>query len=225
MPRPAAILLLTLMLAASTGCELMGVVAKSLEDRSKPPVFTLPVKPTLIIVEDPGGYLLDSQLPLAAAARASAELAAAQVVSSVVDPKAVVDLARERGPQFASMPVDRVGKAVGAEQVVHVHVQSSSVGSEPGVMRPAAVVLVRVIDVVGRSRIFPPSAARAAEPDRQGTVGAYALTVSLRLRVSATEPGRAMETLRRALADRIGLEVARLFFKHEPEPEDIRSVN
>ncbi len=221
MSRITTLALLLLLAAVSTGCEAFGYMASALENKKKPPVYKLPKRATLVLVDDPADELRDPQLLQVVAARAAANLKEAGVVTKVIDPAEVVALQKKKGSEFLKMPVDRIGRELGAEQVIHAHIRAASVTGEPGMLRPVASIWVKVIDVNERKRLFPPSAKTAGEPDGPATEGAHVLTVSLRLKTAAgIDPVRAVESMRQTLANRIGAEVARLFYEHDPDPAD-----
>ncbi len=221
MPRCLTLCVLLLLIAASSGCEAIGYVASAFEDKKKPAVYNLPKRATLILVDDPAGELRDPQLLQIVAARATTDLKASGVVPKLIEPAEVVALQLKLGKDFLKMPVDRIGRELGADQVIHAHVRAASVTGEPGTLKPVASIWVKVIDVTDRRRLFPPSAQKAGEPDKAASEGAYVLTVSIRLKTAAgIDPSRAVEQMRQTLANRIGSELARLFYAAEPDAAD-----
>ena len=100
-----------------------------------------------------------------------------------------------------------IAREVGAEVVIHVTMRAWTLQTEPGMISPAAVAEVKVIDAVQNVRIWPP------------TDEGYPLMI--RVPRSTTEDvGTSLADRMRIeeqLADRAGLQLAQMFFQHERE--------
>lgn len=204
-----------------TGCEGIAYVAQGVVPPMKDALYELPQRPTLVLVDDPlgpEGGLGDPQLAFDVAVSASTDLVGNDAVDVVIDQKMVADLAVELGVDYYKLGVVNVGRRVGAAQVIHVQIKAVNYVMEPLLFRPTALVHVRVLDCdpkAERTVMFPP-------PPPDGT-GIYPLTVEMRYRVSEDGTGRDAALLRKALADRIGIDVAKMFYKHVlSQPGDMR---
>ena len=221
MPRILALSVLFALLATVAGCEGVGYIASAFEDKKVPAKYTLPKRTTVVLVDDPADELRDPQLLQVIAARATVDLKTAEVVPKMIEPSEVVALQLKKGRDFLQMPVDRIGRELGADQVIHVHIRSASVIGEPGTIKPSAIVWVKVIDATDRKRLFPASAQKAGEPDKASSEGAHVLKISLRIKSNAgIDPQRAIENTRQTLANRIGSDLGKLFYAAEPDPSD-----
>ena len=118
-------------------------------------------------------------------------------------------LVAEMGDEYEHTAIDRIGRDPGAEQVVHVNVDSLSTGSDPGMLRPVATVTVKVIDAVEGKRLFP--VPRPAEGPR-----GLRLTVRSNYRRADNETRGDLVMVVQALAQMVGRDVAYLFYDHRP---------
>jgi len=140
---------------------------------------------------------------------ASTDLVDNEAVEVVIDQNKVADLAVELGGDYYKLGVVNVGRRLGAAQVIHVQIKAVSYVMEPMLYRPTALVHVRVLDCdpnAERKVMFP--------PPPPASNGVYPLTVEMRYRVSEDTSGRDAAALRKMLADRIGIDVAKVFYKH-----------
>ena len=208
--------LLALLAAAPLipGCiaaDLFGALAG---DRKVPARHELADRPTLVFVEDPDDALGSRSLRHVVAANVGHHLVQKKVLSAEpVSPRRVSQLAEELGSEFDRLAIDEVGRRLGAEQVIHVLIESATLEYHAAmVLRPRARAQVRVIDAVAGRRVFPavtgfqgPGAPPPGEP----------VTVQMQHRGSPEDQRRGRDPLlHRALAERLGLQVARLFFDH-----------
>lgn len=212
-----------LLLMSATGCQLFGAVANAFP-KYKPAEYLLPNRPTLVLVDDPKGFFGDAQMLSAIAANAGADLKHSETVTLVIEQKQVAELASRMGDKYAEMGVDRIGRELGAVQVIHVTARAAEMVMAPGVLRPSAVVEVVVIDIEARRRLFPPGSEATGVPDNPGTRGGHMVSVSLRAKISDMDNQRAMDAVRQRLAERLGERVGQLFHEHEIKPdEDLRA--
>lgn len=211
---------LVLALGSLGGCNIIGFFANVAATEQVPARYTLPVRPTLVLVDDPTNALGDPGLSGLIASKVGQDLTARRLVSSVVDPRRTTELAAQMGPDWLRVPADQVGRQLGAAQVIHVHIVSASLAREPGVFVPSALVYVKVIDTSTGKRLFPSAdSTEWPEPSTppELAVGArgYPLRVLMSYRVAGErDPQAVILELRRSLAERIGRDVARLFYQH-----------
>jgi hypothetical protein len=207
----AAVLLC--LIGSLAGCEaLLGWI--SMATRATPAEFKLEGRKTLIMVETSKGTTTDKTMPGTIAGAVTQLLVDNKVLAhgDVVPPAKLAAVRRAAGDDFALMPIARLGRKAGAEQIVYVKLITMRLRNTPAMGDSSATVEVRVIDAVSGRRLFPVQ-------DATGTPG---------------DPGRVLETemfrsnisgeayvvdtmLRLRLAKRVGEHVARLFYLHQPD--------
>jgi hypothetical protein len=131
---------------------------------------------------------------------------ARKIVTRTISPHDAMSLASRHDTHKNVMPVDALGRAVGAEQIVYVEMLVFQ-DSEGQVPRPVAACRVRVIDVENRERLFPPP--DAERPFR---------VLEVRMREVNPDLYRSRATryqISESLANELGDRIAKLFYKHE----------
>ncbi len=202
-PRIATGALLVLVAAAATGCNAIGVVADAI---AGPPrvdaVYDLPKAKTVVLVDDPGDLLPTRDLPNRIAGRVGDELVAQKRVTQVIGPRVINDLAAGN-PDFDTWALDKVGRRVGADQVVYVVIQSFVLTENNEVYEPQATATVKVLDVDSSKRLFPVS-----EPNGHVVVATER---------PVPRDGASSKTdgiIARRVADALADKVAKLFYDH-----------
>ena len=104
-----------------------------------------------------------------------------------------------------------MGRLIGAHQVVHVTIEKVSLQNEPGVYRPTGKVAVRVIDVEYGRIIFPGN-----QLEHVGAKPGYTVAGVLPYVTQIDGAPSARRRLSQALAQRLGRNVARLFYDYLP---------
>jgi hypothetical protein len=212
-----------LVLAAApflTGC---GTLAHLFQGDSVDPIYQPQDRPTLVITEQdegPSGPVLsDPSLSGVVTAQAIFQLKNEEVIHEFVPPEKVAEVQKKYGDKYKSMPYTAVAREVGAQQVLIIRVRSASVATDPGVLRPKAVVFLWLADAITDQVLFPApgSGNDAVAPEAQ--TGPYVLAVELQYESPrGGENSNAMNTnLTRALAERIGRDSARVFFSYIPD--------
>lgn len=198
-------LLLVCLLAG--GCSIVGAVGSKFTGAQKvAPQYRPPQEPMLVLVENyhnPAATRLDAQrLGL----RLAEELND-RGVAPVVDPGRVESL--QGRDDYGTMPIEKVGQAVGARQVLYVNLRefgsSGTVGDDA--VKGRADMHVRVVDAAtGRTR-WPTDASRG-----------YRVTVE----TPWSGQRRAGEVaVREQLARRAAHEIGKLFRTWSPEDETV----
>jgi len=221
MPRTAVCLLfvgLALVYAVLPGCNVVGAATTMFA----PPelvdaMYELPDKPTLIIVDDPGG-LVNNQGTLRQIALATqAALEEEQVVTTGFITQAQLTAYREElGPAYPQTTLAGLGLHLGARQVIHADVSAYQMDLGGNVVRPSITLNVRVFDLDERVRAFPPMSGHIE------TGGSGAPYYQLRSQLPArdlTGLSAARSLAVRDLANQAGRDVGRLFFDwRKPQP-------
>ncbi len=197
------------LITAAAGCVPMGYLASGFDAQQVPARYSLADRPTLVLVDDPAGRFRIPGASAVAAGRIGFDLRERGVLAHVVDQQEVADLTTELGERYGRTPVDAVGRALGAEQVIYVYVDMVSLHQEPGMLRPQAQVYVKVIDAAASRRLFPSSEADTGALDR-----GYLVAAALPPRTQLADHRTQVPATLTDLADRTGAEVARLFYKH-----------
>ena len=134
-------------------------------------------------------------------------------VAPQIDPSMAIDL-RSRDPAgFRKMSITQVGQAVGAKQVLYIALLSSSeeMAQATEFQRGEATARVRIIDVdTGQTR-WPVDA-----------TSGYPINVKTPV-VKVTDENSA-NALRRGLQQRLGGDIARLFYKYKADEEGEKAL-
>ncbi len=210
---------LLMMCMSITGCQQLGWLVGGVVPEYIQPVYLIQPRVTLILADDPQNALGDPALTSVLAQEVEKQLLTAKAVPRVIEQEEVARLQRLHGQSFAQLPADQVGRELGAEQVIHVSVAGSTLGEEPGLIRPAATALVKVIDVAQRRRLFPPAEPSDAMMQRAGETAGYPVNVRLRYRTMGREAHSMLPMIRQALAIDLGNKAGQLFFKRKKEAQ------
>lgn len=210
-------LMLSLLLLAG-GCEIFGMAALMATGGDKvKAVYKLPNGRTAIIVDDPQKRLGSGVLTGVVASNIAHHLKQNDAISATIVPeKDVATLAARLGDEYATTPIDQLGRSLGAQQVIYVEVEQVTLLAAPGAYRPSALVELKVIDAENGVRLYPPPPPidEPGVPSRGRSV-----TVQMAHRGIDRESRGADAMMGRVLAERIGLEVARMFYDYRPDPK------
>lgn len=208
-PPRAAVAAVALLLGGAMllgGCQAPAFVLSNVLPRPKiPAVFEPPDQSTVVLVDDPHNLLPSVQLMSLIAGRTAGDLEENDVISQIVPHTLIEDL-RAREPDFVRWPIDRVGRRVGAKQVVYVLIEGYDMleTDTSEIFRPTAAVRVKIVDVATGRRLFP-------ESDPLG----YPVTVQKYYRDAHDVGVGDRAVMARQLADRVGEDIALLFYEHK----------
>ncbi len=217
-PGYARLGLLLLVCLACAGCEGPGFVAYVIAGPSKVKAkYLLAPRPTLVIVDDPDNMLGDPNNPAVVGANVGFNLKENEVLlpELVVSQDHLSVLAAQMGDRYMATPIDQIGQRLKAEQVIHVRVRSTRMQSDNTYYQPTAEVEVKVIDALTGKRLFPADDSANPKPNAPGEP----MTIQLKRQTLDETRRHALPMLARSLAERVGLEVAGLFYDHVP-PDD-----
>ena len=189
------------------GCNVAGYVSQGLIPPSDIPALYNPAdRLTLVLVDDPGRKMPTIALADQVAGRVGQVLVAQKVIGRFV-PTTVITELRDSETDFDRWAIDRVGRRIGAEQVIYVLLQDFQLTESGQIYRPVASVRVKVLDVASGSRMFPAD-------NRHG----YALT-TVQEYEDLEAGGRGTEAVvARRLAEQLAEDIAKVFYKHKPKP-------
>jgi hypothetical protein len=208
--------LFLLLLVAATGCKDLGFVADMIVPETVPPAHKIKKQRTAILIDDPRHLLVDPSLTGVVAERIAYELARKNALrkDDIIPYRKVRDLEASLGEAYGTTPVDRIGKELGAQQVIHVNIEAVELGTAPGVVQPSAAAAVKVIDAANSKRIFPVDATtrdlEGLAASNRGELVVVEERYILKADMQPGEPGVIM----RQLADTLGRRIARLFYRY-----------
>lgn len=202
--------LLCSILLIVVGCQALGVaIYKTVGEADVPAQFELGNKPTVVLVEN---------FKHAALANEDAELLSRLINARLIERKTfniigvekVMQLKAEQPKAFREMTVAGIGRAVGAQQLIYVHLQSGGVSALGGgsVKKGEANVLVRVIDTQTGDTLYPVEIADGRSLSAETN--------------PATDGTRSVDELRYKLYNDIARQTVRLFYKWKPDSSDMQ---
>jgi hypothetical protein len=182
-------------LLSTAGCTIIGAVAAKVGPEPMVPAMFMPAKdePLVVIVEN---YHNPASMRLEAdnIARLVSEQLTVNGVALVVDPQKLVTLRQNQGAAYRQMPLDAIGKAVGATQIVYVDLEridvDQALASET--LTGEASARVRIVDEEGEL-LWPIDSAGGfpvsvkIDPQRNATGGANEPQVRQRLHASLSD--------------------------------------
>ncbi len=192
----------------ASGCELPGYVAQVVVGPPKiPAVYELMDRPTVVVVDDYHQKLPGMPLASLMAGRTGEALVDNDAVETLI-PSTTIDTLRSRHEDFRKWPIDRIGRQVGAEQVIYISIERFGMTDEQQILRPRVDVRVKVIDVAGGTRMFPAGEAQ----------GYPVITTRYYSDMEGASAGTQMYLANRLMED-AAAKIAKLFYKHkQPEP-------
>jgi hypothetical protein len=187
------------------GCNVITPVAYAIHGPGKvEPQFTLEeTARTVVFVDDPSSKITQRRLRYAIAKRATDELLEKRILVDMLDPRGILTAAsnEQYGQQ---MSISELGRSVDADIVIYAVVTDFSMSPEVGAYLPRATMRVKIIDTRDSTRVWPSDerghATNIQIPQRPGT--------------GPASTGERVE-LENRLAQRSGLGLAQLFYKHE----------
>jgi hypothetical protein len=190
------------------GCNVIGAVAGKLAPEPIIPAQFVPAKePTLILVENyhnPASLRLESD----AVARHLAEELSMHDVAPIVEPERAESLRSAKGQAYRKMPVDEIGRSLGATQIIYVDLESfdldRAIASE--LLGGKAEARVRVVDDAG-GLLWPIDSA-----------GGY--PVAVKVEPQRVAPGQGDHAVRQELHAALADKIAKLFYNWRGEGSD-----
>jgi len=192
-------------LIPAPGCNVITPVAYAIHGPGKvEPQFTLEENArTVVFVDDPSSRITQRRLRYAIAKRTTDELLQKRILVDMVDPRGILTAAsnEQYGEQ---MSISELGESVDADIVIYAVVTDFSLSPEVGAYLPRATMRVKIIDTRDSSRVWP--------TDERG----HSINVQIPQRpgTGPMSTGERVE-IENELAQRAGLGLAQLFYKHE----------
>lgn len=212
----ASLLVLAVLCLGLAGCAGPGFIGYVIAGPPKVKAkYTLEPVATLVIVDDPQELLGNPNYPAVVGANVGFHLAQNEVLTTeqLIPQDHLSTLAAQLGDRYPGTPIDRIGSRLDAKQVIHVLVRSANMQADNTYYQPLATVEVKVVDTATGERLFPKP---ADQPTNRATAPGYSLDIQMKSQTLDTTRRSALPMLARSLSERIGLEVAQVFYEHVP---------
>ncbi len=200
---PLTILLLAVLLLS--GCDAVRLVTEIVPAAKIPAAYKPVDQTTVVFVDDPRHAAPTIQALGQIAERIVADLQKQKVITAFV-PVSKLDELRLNTKEFNQWAIDRVGRELGARQVIYILIDTfDPAGRQEDFSRPSASVRLKVVDAETGRRLFPPR-------------GEHGVTTTLNFKhelADRSTPGNQTAIVRH-LADRLGRDIAYQFYEHEP---------
>ena len=210
--RLAAVFALIFIAGSLVGCELLSFFSAGLSSNKIPAKFELADKPTAVLVDDPTNTNGDRFLQRQIASEIGFLLKENEVTSQIIDQRKLDNLRNELGNNYGKTAIDEIGRRVGADQVIYIDIKTVQYRAEPGMLRPMAVCEVKVIDATNGRRLFP---GFDDEDDEGANLPTEGHLVAVTMFYRTQEPGGELQLVSKVLAERVGRDIARLFFEYK----------
>ena len=163
-------------------------------------------RPTVIFVEDPRSQMPRRALRVSLLEAVEDELLNRGLVETVIGGQAAMRVA-DNDPSAGKMSVTEIGRAVGAEVVVWITVDSFIRADMTRNVEPAIRMRVRVVDTVEDTILFPTGNAQAS-------VGQPVFVQDTVRRGTVASASGAQSTAELGIADKAGRAAAQLFYSY-----------
>jgi hypothetical protein len=213
MDRLRVFLLVVVMMMMLGGCTPARVLGMLIAPEKVNPVFELADVTTLIMVDDPRGELGGDMNMAVLADRVMQDLKAKKVISVFVLTIELNKLKDKLGGGYAKAPIDRIGRKLGAKQVIYIKVQSLTLEAAPSMLRPQAGLSMKVIDVEASRRVFP-----LGDYGSSGRSYDYQSVMQYRFEEQTEQDPRVKGPVLREFCSRIGRDTGRLFYSYVKDP-------
>lgn len=194
-----------------SSCNILGPAAFIIDGLPKRDAqYALMDRPTVVFVDDPRNALSDRNLRRYIGDKVATELMLNKIVTVTISSADALGVAR--GDRHGKrMPIEAIGRAVGAEQVLYIEMMSFTLSPDNVTPQPMGYCQIKVIDAVNRTRLFP------ITDESSQAAAAYPVQVALpklspELYRSASGRRKINEQLANHMADRI----AKVFYRHVP---------
>ncbi|HMN95513.1 MAG TPA: hypothetical protein PKC43_04745 [Phycisphaerales bacterium] len=205
--RGALVLTASLAGLLPAGCNIVGPVLYVIEGPPKTPAaYRLQNVPTVVFVDDRANIMPRFDLRASIGDEASAVIMKHGGVTTVLSNRDILALARRQDTDKELMPMDALGRAAGADQLIYVRIVGFALTPDGQTPRPVAGAEVRVIDCVARTKAFP---------SEQNEKGRYVEATLKHATPDAYGSSGSRRQLEDALARKLGDAVAKLFYEYE----------
>ncbi len=191
-------------LSCASGCNILLPASYIAQGGPKAPAaFELPAKRTAVVVDDRSNRMSRVALRVEIGESVATELLENDVIPEAISTRDSVAYARRTDSAKQPISIQRIGEALGAEQVIFVEIDQFVLagGSEQG--GPEAVALIKVFDITGGTRLWPNAGSEAVQ----------SFIRDIDPSLLQTSAGR--REIEDKLAQQLGSDIAKLFYEHE----------
>lgn len=193
--------------AFAGGCNILGPAIYLIEGPPRTPaVFEIADRPTVVFFDDRKNLISRFELRSIAGDAAAKALMNAEAVTTTISSRDALNLVRKQETEKNLMPIDSIGRAVGAEQIIYVKMIAFVLSPDGVTPRPFAGCEVRLIDCVEKIKLFP------IDDSEQGR---YVEATVDRVEPELYRSLSGQRQIEDDLARELGIAVAKLFFEHE----------
>lgn len=194
------------------GCQQVGVIGRPFDAPPKiDAMYTLPDRPTLVLVDDADSLLGNPALSRQIGATAVYHLRNHKSLKKVVfiEPQKVADHEIALGEKWPTTPITHVCRALGAEQVVYARVTKVNSLLGNGLYQPTMQMEVKVLAVDG-TRLWPVDA--LSDPDKPVAGHSMVVDLGYKMRSTVAIGDTTPDDMARQLTEEAGLALSRLFY-------------
>ena len=190
--------------ALLSSCNIAAIAAYiTSPDPSQDALYTLPNVPTVVFVDDRRNVMHPVRLRRVIAEEITNDLLAKKILTTMISPRDAMRVSATNDKYNEPLPVNELGKAVGASVVIYVEMTAFGLTSDGQTASPRTSCSIRVIDVINKTRLFPTNEASFTVSESMKHVGANRVTSSAEARELAEE-----------LAVKLGNTIAKVFYEH-----------
>ncbi|MSR69630.1 MAG: hypothetical protein EXS17_04715 [Phycisphaerales bacterium] len=187
-----------------TGCNILLPASYILQGGPKAPAaYELPAKRTAMLVDDRSNRMSRVALRIEIGETVATELLENDVIPEAISTRDSVAYARRSDSAKQPISIQRIGEALGAEQLIFIEVDQFvlSGGSEQG--GPEAIALIKVFDITSGARLWPNAGSEAVQ----------SFIRDIDPSLLQTSAGR--REIEDKLAQQLGSDIAKIFYEHE----------
>ena len=190
--------------ALLSSCNIASVVTYiTTPDPEQKALFELSNVPTVVFVDDRRNIMHPTRLRRVIAEQITDELLAKKLLTIMISPRDAMRVSSTNDKYNEPLPVDELGKAVGATVVIYIEMVSFGLTSDGQTANPRASCSIRVINTADRTRLFPTDQASFIIPASIQHVSPNRVTSSADARELAEE-----------LAVKLADSVTKVFYTH-----------
>jgi hypothetical protein len=187
-----------------SSCNIAAIAAYlTSPDPSQDALYKLPNVSTVVFVDDRRNVMHPIRLRRVIAEQITNELLSKKILTTMISPRDAMRVSATNDKYNEPLPVNELGKAVGASVVIYVEMTAFGLTSDGHTANPRTSCSIRVIDVINKSRLFPTDEAAFIVSESMKHIGPNRVTSSAEARELAEE-----------LAVKLGNTIAKVFYEH-----------
>jgi hypothetical protein len=172
-------------------------------DPEQEALFVLPNVRTVVFVDDRRNVMHPTRLRKVIADRVTTDLLTNEILTTMISPKDVFRVSGANDRYNNPLPIAELGKAVEADVVIYVEMESFGLTNDGQTANPIASCSVRVVSVNENARLFPTDKPSYFVNANLKNVNPHRVSSNSEIRKLAEE-----------LAEELGENVAKLFYDH-----------